>query len=466
MLMWSKLQKDQNRGGGLVAKVARTGMLSVLAIFWSVVHSPATAHENIAELVARIQPAVVSIRIEFTDTQNRSAVGTRGSGFLISGDGWVVTNDHVIDGASEIYVELQSGASYEAAVKGTDPNTDLALLQIEAENGEEFPSVSFGDSSKVRVGETVIAIGNPFGLGFSVSRGIISAGNRYLGGPFDDYLQTDAAINQGNSGGPLFNTKGEVIGVNTAIIPSSRGLVQNERDVGSLGIGFSMASNVVQDVVQHLIEHGEVRRGWLGVAIQSLTDEIREAIGLEDIEGTLVADVFAGTPAEKAGIKVGDIITGFNGTAIESAGDLPKLVGQAAPGEEASVTILRGTEEIMLTVVLDLREVGIERARSTTQNSIPGVTLDEIDPETRQKFSLDESVTGVVISDVQMDSVAYEQGIRAGNILKRINLVAVKSIEDVEAAIADAREKENNNVLLLIKDSERTTFIALSLTDE
>ena len=459
--MWTRFRNDANPGSRSAAMSGTTGLLGAVAIVWSMALAPASAHEDIAALVQEIVPSVVSIRVELSES-NGDGRGSGGSGFLISSDGMIVTNDHVIEGAERIQVEMSTGEFYTAEVLGRDPNTDIALLRIEDGDGEVFPSVTFGNSDDAGVGESVIAIGDPFGLGISVTRGIVSAHNRQLGGSYDDYLQTDAAINFGNSGGPLFNTKGEVIGVNTAIIPSFRGGPSNPREAGSLGIGFAMASNVVRDVVDDLKEFGQVRRGWLGVGIQSITDEIRDAIGIEDLTGTLVADVFEGTPAEKAGIMIGDVITKFNGAEVGGATDLTKLVGQAAPGQEATITVLRQNEELTLTVVLDERDDDAI-ASLPSRSSLPGMELQEIDPDTRQEYSLDEDVSGVVIAEVDPESQAYERGIRAGSILQRINLTPTNTLRDVNEALAAARESENNSILLLITTEGRTVFVPLEI---
>ena len=325
--------------------------------------------DSFADLAESVSPAVVNITTStvvegrtgpqgivpegspfedfFRDFQNRNDDGPRprrssalGSGFVISEDGYVVTNNHVIDGADEILIEFFSGKELPAKVVGTDPNTDLALLKVETDEPLDF--VSFGDSDIARVGDWVMAMGNPLGQGFSVSAGIVSARNRALSGSYDDYIQTDAAINRGNSGGPLFNLDGEVIGVNTAIL-SPNG--------GSIGIGFSMASNVVTRVVDQLKEFGETRRGWLGVRIQDVTGDVAEAMGLEEASGALITDVPDG-PAKEAGLLSGDVILKFDGVEVKDTRALVRQVGNTPVGKTVRVVVFRdgGTKTISVTL--------------------------------------------------------------------------------------------------------------------
>ncbi len=453
--MWTRLWNDANLGSGSAALVKSTGLLSAVVLAWSMALAPASnAHEELDTLVKEIMPAVVSIEV--------NDVG--GSGFLISSDGMVVTNHHVIENEEGIRVEMNSGESFTAEVVGSDPNTDMALLQIVNAEGTVFPLVSFGNSDDAEVGETVIAIGNPFGRGISVTRGIVSAIDRQLGGrydPYQVYIQTDAAINFGNSGGPLFNTSGEVIGVNTAIVP------RDPREGGSLGIGFAMTSNLVQDVVDDLKKHGKVRRGWLGVGIQNVTGDIRGAIGVDELTGALVSSVFGDTPAERAGILTGDVITNFNGAEVGDSGELTRLVGQAGPEEEATLTIWRNGEVLTLVVVLEERDEQ-QIASVPLQEVLPGLQLEEIGPVTRQEFSLDDDVSGILITDVDPESQAYNDGIRAGSILLGINFqgetnVPVQSLEDVRQAIENAREEGRPIVLLRLDTEGRTVFVPLNI---
>ncbi|MEX0371742.1 MAG: trypsin-like peptidase domain-containing protein, partial [Tateyamaria sp.] len=329
--------------------------------------------ESLAPLAEQISPSVVNITTStviegrtgpqgivpegspfedfFREFQDRNGQGDRprrssalGSGFVISEDGFIVTNNHVIEGADEINIEFFNGDELQAELVGTDPNTDIALLKVEADG--PLPHVPFGDSDTARVGDWVVAMGNPLGQGFSVSAGIVSARNRALSGTYDDYIQTDAAINRGNSGGPLFNMDGEVIGVNTAIL-SPNG--------GSIGIGFSMASNVVTRVVDQLQEFGETRRGWLGVRIQDVTDDIAEAIGLEDTAGALVTSVPDG-PAKDGGMQDGDVILSFAGVDVEDTRGLVRQVGNSPVGETVRVVVFRDGSTVTLRVTLGRRE--------------------------------------------------------------------------------------------------------------
>ncbi|MEM6620212.1 MAG: Do family serine endopeptidase, partial [Pseudomonadota bacterium] len=276
--------------------------------------------------------------------QRQRRANALGSGFIISADGFIVTNNHVIDGADEIQVELFSGEMLDATLIGTDDKTDIALLKVDSDT--PMPFVTFGNSDVARVGDWVLAIGNPLGQGFSVSAGIISARNRSLRGTYDDYIQTDAAINKGNSGGPLFNMDGDVIGVNTAIISPTG---------GSIGLGFSMSSNVVTRVVDQLREFGETRRGWLGVRIQDVDEELAEALGLAKVAGALVSDVPEG-PAAEAGIRAGDVILSFDGREVENTRELVKAVGFAPVGKAVQVIVFRDGGSTTLDVVLGRRE--------------------------------------------------------------------------------------------------------------
>ena len=387
------------------------------------------------------------------DAQQRSeALGT---GFLISKDGYVVTNAHVIEQADEITVELYSGKKLAAKVIGVDPKTDIALLKVEAE--EPLPFTSFGDSDKMRVGDWVVAVGNPMGQGFSVSAGIVSARNRELSGTYDDYLQTDAAINRGNSGGPLFNTDGQVIGVNTAIL-SPNG--------GSIGIGFSMASNVVEKVVDQLREFGETRRGWLGVRIQDVTDDIAESLGLADAKGALVTDVPEG-PARDAGIKAGDIIQKFGGEDIASASALTRQVADTPEGESVPVIVLRDGKKETLEVKLGRREVAegtasVEGAQSGGEEAgILGLTLKPLDDEMRDRMGLDRGTGGLVVVDIDAASDAWSKGLRRGDVIVQAGQQNVANPADLTARLEEAKEAGRKSLLLLVRRGGDPIFIAL-----
>ncbi|KRS13635.1 serine protease [Roseovarius atlanticus] len=446
--------------------------------------------ESFADLAQKVSPAVVNITTStvvaqgtgpspivpegspfedfFRDFQDRNNNGDRprrtsalGSGFVISEDGYIVTNNHVIETADEIIIEFFSGRELEATVIGTDPKTDIALLKVDAD--EPLPFVSFADSDTARVGDWVIAMGNPLGQGFSVSAGIVSARNRELSGTYDDYIQTDAAINRGNSGGPLFNLDGQVVGVNTAIL-SPNG--------GSIGIGFSMASNVVTRVVDQLQEFGETRRGWLGVRIQDVTDDVAEAMGLEKVAGALVTDVPEG-PAEDAGMKAGDVIMQFDGFEVEDTRGLVRRVGNTAVGKTVRVVVFREGKTQTLRVTLGRREAaeGVVpaaqpgEADEPSETELLGLTLTQLDDELRSQLELDDNANGLVVSDIDNLSEAYEKGMRAGDVITEAGQQKLSSISDLEARIEDAREAGRKSILLLVRRAGEPRFVALSLEE-
>ncbi|WP_246831581.1 DegQ family serine endoprotease [Thioclava sp. L04-15] len=379
-----------------------------------------------------------------------------GSGFVISEDGYIVTNNHVIEDADEIEIEFFSGKRLDATLVGTDPKTDIALLKVESD--EPLPFVTFGDSDKVRVGDWVMAMGNPLGQGFSASAGIISARNRELSGSYDDYLQTDAAINRGNSGGPLFDMEGEVVGVNTAIL-SPNG--------GSIGIGFSMASNVVSKVVDQLKQFGETRRGWLGVKIQDVTPDMAEAMGLETPEGALVSEVPEG-PAKEAGIEAGDVITSFDGGEVKSTRDLVRRVADAPVGEKVRVTVLRDGESKTLLVTLGRRELaeGEEppkavQAPQEVERDMLGLTVTPLTDELRTEMGLTKDAQGLVIKSIDETSAAYEKGLRAGDLITEVGQKPVSSVDDFEERVQAAKDAGRKSVLLLIRRGGEPRFVAL-----
>ncbi len=383
-----------------------------------------------------------------------------GSGFVISDDGYIVTNNHVIDGADEIEVEFFNGESLPAEVVGTDDQTDIALLKVESD--APLKPVPFGNSDAAAVGDWVMAMGNPLGQGFSVSAGIVSARNRALSGTYDDYIQTDAAINRGNSGGPLFNMEGEVVGVNTAILSPTG---------GSIGIGFAMSSNVVQKVVDQLRDYGETRRGWLGVRIQDVTDDIAESIGLEQAAGALVTDVPEG-PAAEAGMQSGDVIVSFNGQEVEDTRGLVRRVGDAEVGATVPVTVWRDGETEELSVTLGRREEA-EAVPASVDREMPdegesevlGINVQPLSEEMRQQLGLSDDVQGLAVTDVAGDSEAYEKGIRSGDVITEAGQEKIASVSDLRDRIASAREAGRQSILLLIRREGEPRFVALP-TDE
>jgi serine protease Do len=383
-----------------------------------------------------------------------------GSGFIISADGYIVTNNHVIDKADTIVIELFSGKELDAKLIGRDIKTDIALLKVEAD--EPLPFVNFGDSDISRVGDWVLAIGNPLGQGFSVSAGIISANNRSLrSGPYDDFIQTDAAINRGNSGGPLFNMDGDVIGVNTAIISPTG---------GSIGLGFSMASNVVAPVTLQLKEFGETRRGWLGVSIQDIDAEMAEALGLEKAAGALVSGVPDG-PAKDAGILAGDVILNFDGKDVADTRGLIKQVGNSEVGKSVRVIVQREGKTQTIKVALARREdaekaavvLAVAKPEAATQEKSLGIEMTSLTDDIRTQLGLPNDANGVAIVSVSEDSDAFEKGLRKGDIIAEVGQTAVENPKDVANAIHAAKDAGRKSVLFLVRRGGNPRFVALSL---
>ena len=391
-------------------------------------------------------------------------VQSLGSGFVISADGLVVTNNHVIEDADEITVNFPNGLSLQAKVVGTDPQTDIAVLKIE--HDAPLPFVSFGDSSIARVGDWVIAIGNPLGFAGSVSAGIISARNRDINaGRYDDFIQTDAAINRGNSGGPLFNMDGEVIGVNTAIVSPTG---------GSIGIGFSVPSNLAASVVDQLQNFGVTRRGWLGVRIQTVNEELAEALGMEKAMGALVAEVTPGGPAEDSGLEAGDVIIKFDGKDVEEMRDLPRMVADTDVDKAVRVVVFRKGKTQTLKVTIGLLDEGETtqaalKEETTEENETTldafGLTLRPLSEAARAEFNVAEDVSGVLISDVAAGSVAAEKGVSAGDVIVEVGQEPVTSPTEIEAKISDAVDANRKSVLLLIQSEGDLRFVPLSFAE-
>jgi len=388
-----------------------------------------------------------------------------GSGFVIDAGGLVVTNNHVIAEADEVTVTLNDGTKLPAKVLGKDPKTDLALLKVETDR--PLVATEWGDSDTMRVGDWVLAIGNPFGLGGTVTAGIVSARGRDINaGPYDDFLQTDASINRGNSGGPLFNLDGKVIGINTAIFSPTG---------GSIGIGFAIPSSMARNVIEQLKEYGRTRRGWLGVRIQSVTDEIAESLGLSVAKGALVAGVSDDGPAKQAGIEQGDVILYFDGKEVGDMRALPRIVAETHIGKAVDVRLWRKDRELSLKVTIGELELSEEQQLASTETSEPkssskplqslGMTLSAITAETRERFELDEDAQGVVVTNVNAGSAAAEKGIREGDIIVEVGQEQVKSPEDVLQKINRVKESKRKSVLLLLQRGGDLRFVAVRLED-
>ncbi len=375
-----------------------------------------------------------------------------GSGFVISSDGYILTNNHVVEKAQEIKVKLESGKEYEAKVVGRDPKTDIALLKVNPEGNFPEPAV-LGDSDSIRVGDWVIAIGNPFGLGHTVTAGIISAKGRIIGaGPYDDFLQTDAAINPGNSGGPLFNLKGEVIGINTAIVARGQ------------GIGFAIPINMAKELLPQL-KKGKVVRGWIGVMIQDVTPEIAKSFGLPSTKGALVADVIANGPADKAGIKRGDVIVKFNGVDVEDFHALSRMVANTQPGTKVKVELIREghtkTLEIVVGTMPDEKQEISQKEETEVGEKFKGwgIYVQNMTPDVAQQFGWSKDETGVLVVEIEPGSPAEESKLRKGDLIKEVNRTKVQNIRDFKQCIEKANKAEN--LLLLIKRGEYTFYITL-----
>ncbi len=469
-------------------------LLTLLAAAFLISQSIAAAAQSrpstFADLAEEVSPSVVNITTSttvaastqpgpvvpegspfeefFEDFMDRNGPNGRsprrsqalGSGFVISEDGFIVTNNHVIAGADEILIEFFEGFELEAELIGTDPNTDLALLKVES--NEPLAFVPWGDSEASRVGDWVMAMGNPLGQGFSVSAGIVSARGRSLSGTYDDYIQTDAAINRGNSGGPLFNMDGEVVGVNTAIL-SPNG--------GSIGIGFAMSSRVAENVIQQLQDFGETRRGWLGVRIQDVTDDLADGLGLEEARGALVTDVPEG-PALEAGMESGDVILSFDGVDVDDTRGLVQQVANTSVGSEVRVVVFRDGQTETLRVTLGRREEGeaavpasISREEEPTTSDFLGLTVSGMTDELREQLGLSEDAEGLVVADVAEDSEAFEKGLRPGDIITEAAQESVSSIADLDARIDAAREAGRKSLVLLVRRDGDPRFVALTLDE-
>ncbi len=470
------------------------GLLFALAIVLNAQPAAArSAPDSFADLADRLLPSVVNISSTQVDRSNQdrqvpqlpdgSPFGdsfreffnrnqgaprratSLGSGFIISEDGLIVTNNHVIDGADEITVTLSDDSQHKAELVGRDPKTDLALLRIDAKR--ILPAVSWGDSTKSRVGDWVVAIGNPFGLGGTVTAGIISARQRDINqGPYDSFLQTDASINRGNSGGPMFNMDGEVIGVNTAIFSPTG---------GSVGVGFAVPSSIVSRVIAQLEEYGQTRRGWLGVRIQTVTDAIAESIGLDKARGALVSSVTEDGPAESGGIQDGDVILSFDGKDVDSMRELPRIVAETDIGKSVPVVVWRDGREREVSVEVGQldEEVPVLASTGPRGNAIEpeeatiddlGVSVTSITDDMRQQFSLPDDLRGVVITGVEPNSAAAEKSLRPGDVIVEVSQEEVSSPGQIAEKIREVREADRSSVLLKINRNGDRRFVAVRIS--
>lgn len=456
-----------------------------LVLFVSVTAVAGERPDSFADQVERLSPAVVNISTttiisdgpaidmpqfppgspfeeffkNFGDNNRQRRASSLGSGFIIDDAGIVVTNYHVIENAEEIRVVLADEQSFVATVLGKDQETDIAVLKIDP--GEvELTAVAFGDSDKLRVGDWVLAIGNPFGLGGTVTAGIVSARGRDIGnGPYDDFIQTDASINRGNSGGPLFNTDGEVIGINTAIFSQSG---------GSVGIGFAISSNLASRVADQLANYGTTRRGWLGVFIQEVTPDIAETLGLKNASGALISSVNENSPADVAGIQPGDVIQTFNGQAIDKMRDLPRIVAETEVGSEVAVELFRNGKMETLMVVLGEREkaelvglVGEDTPTETQSFGSLGFSVEMVTDDLISDFSLPEGTVGVVVTEVIPGSPAADKGLAPGDLIRRFGQRQVETAVTLAESIAEAEEAGRSGILILVERDGRERFVQI-----
>jgi len=474
-------------------KIALASLILLMGALFAQAAGARAVPTSFADLAERLSPAVVNISTsqtvkrpnigpkipelpqgspfeeffkDFFDKRGGEGPSSRkvqslGSGFVIDPKGFIVTNNHVIENADEIVVNFPNGDSLDAKLIGTDPKTDLAVLKLTEEPSEPIPFVNFGDSDTARVGDWVIAIGNPFGLGGSVSAGIISARNRNINsGPYDDFLQTDAAINRGNSGGPLFNMDGDVIGVNTAIYSPTG---------GSVGVGFSVPAAIATNVVDQLREFGEIRRGWIGVRIREVSEELAEGLDLDKPKGALVEDVTKEGPAEEGGVEIGDVILSFDGKDIEEMRDLPRAVAETPAGDTVRMIVSRKgkTQTLKITVgLLDAEgnAVSDEEDEEVVEESgeeVLGMTLSGLDRKQREANGIKADQEGVLITDVESTSAAAKKGLRRGDVIVEVAQEAVTTPEEVTKKVAAQKAEGKSSVLLLVSRGGDVRFVAL-----
>ena len=476
---------------GRIGQARRGVVISLAAAFLTVFAATAQAQgapDSFADLAERLSPAVVNISTsqvlgserqaipgvpedsplndffkDFMEQQGQrpQRVQSLGSGFVIDPAGVIITNNHVIDGADRIEVVFMDGTTLPATLTGRDPKTDIAVLKVESQT--PLPHVELGDSSRARVGDWVIAIGNPFGLGGTVTAGIISALNRDIhAGNYDDFIQTDASINRGNSGGPLFDMQGRVVGVNSAIISPSG---------ASVGIGFAVPTSTVRPIVEQILEHGETRRGWIGVRIQTVTPEIADSLGLAPARGALIAGISDDGPAAAAGIEPGDIVLSFDGRNIAAMRDLPRIVAETGIGRTVDVEIYRGGRTIGVKVTVARLDESEAAAAAPPADTAPaparmvvlGLSLAELTATTREGFDIDPETRGVLVTDVDPLSGAAEKGVRPGDVIVQIAQRDVATPADVERIVAAEEKAGRNTVLLRLSSGGDLRFVALRL---
>ena len=388
------------------------------------------------------------------DTPMKQREQSLGSGVIVSPEGYVLTNNHVVDGATDVRVTLSDKREFKAQVIGTDPKTDIAVLKL---TGDKFDAITLGDSKKVQVGDYALAIGDPFGVGQTVTMGIVSAKGR--GGlgieDYEDFIQTDAPINPGNSGGALVNDRGELVGINTAILSHGSG--------GNEGIGFAIPINLARNVMGQIIDHGKVTRGYLGVVIQPITPNMSKALNLSKLEGALVSDVNAKGPAKDAGVLRGDVITAINGNTVDDSNELRNTISMMQPGQTVKLTINRNGSTKDIDVKLGELPLSKEEAASDSENggskeSMKGITVETLDSDTAQQLQLPEATKGVVVTGVDPSSPAADSGLRKGDVIQEVNHKPVKNAAEFEAAMSNAG---NNGALLLVNRGGTTLFVAL-----
>ncbi|HNB25624.1 MAG TPA: DegQ family serine endoprotease [Alphaproteobacteria bacterium] len=457
--------------------------LAILSLAWAGQAFARSAPESFADLAEQVLPAVVNVsstqkvpqdqQMQDLDEMFRDFLDRRdgepepgprggtslGSGFIIDPAGYIVTNNHVIENADEIMVLTHDNEELKATIVGRDEKTDLALLKVDA--GKPLPFVKWGDSDALRVGDWVMAIGNPFGLGGTVTAGILSARQRDINsGPYDDYMQTDASINRGNSGGPMFNMDGEVVGINTAIFSPSG---------GSVGIGFAIPSNLAKPIFDQIRQFGKPKRGWLGVRIQTVSPELAEGLRLKDPTGALVASVTKDGPADKAGIKQGDVVLKFDGKEITQMRGLPRVVAETPTGKQADVVIWRKGEQVTLKVTVG--ELTEEAEQKTLESALPpqnkattvdvlGVKLSAITDELKQKFEIPDDATGVVVTEVDAQGPGAENDLRVGDVIVEVDQKPVNSPDDVAQRVKAAQDNGYRVVTLLVNRGGDFQWIA------